>query len=81
LLTNISLLLQEGFGRLITSGKIMRKLPQDFAFPLGLGTKKQHALEHPTANGVLKANNKITPGGSNKDSPRAPISDLDTINL
>ncbi|XP_039438837.1 probable phospholipid-transporting ATPase IM isoform X5 [Culex pipiens pallens] len=32
---------QEGFGRLITSGKIMRKLPQDFAFPLGLGSKKQ----------------------------------------
>lgn len=31
---------QEGFGRLITSGKIMRKLPQEFAFPLGLGSKK-----------------------------------------
>lgn len=36
---------QEGFGRLITSGKIMRKLPQDFAFPLGLGGKKQHSVE------------------------------------
>ncbi|XP_053679625.1 phospholipid-transporting ATPase ID [Anopheles nili] len=36
---------QEGFGRLITSGKIMRKLPQDFAFPLGLGSKKQQSTE------------------------------------
>ncbi|KAH8416427.1 hypothetical protein KR222_003200 [Zaprionus bogoriensis] len=38
--------LQEGFGRLITSGKIMHKLPQDFAFPLGLGTKKTQALHN-----------------------------------
>ncbi|XP_034487258.1 probable phospholipid-transporting ATPase IM [Drosophila innubila] len=37
---------QEGFGRLITSGKIMHKLPQDFAFPLGLGTKKTQALHN-----------------------------------
>jgi hypothetical protein len=60
----------------------MRKLPQDFAFPLGLGTKKQQALEHPTTNGVLKANNKVLPGGSNKElNSRAPLSDLDTINL
>jgi phospholipid-translocating ATPase len=74
-------LLQEGFGRLITSGKIMRKLPQDFAFPLGIGTKKQQSLEHPT-NGVLKANNKILPGGSNNGfNSKAPLSDLDTINL
>lgn len=74
--------LQEGFGRLITSGKIMRKLPQDFAFPLGLGTKKQHSVEHPTPNGVIKVSSKILPGSSNSDlSPRAPLSDLDTINL
>lgn len=60
----------------------MRKLPQDFAFPLGLGTKKQHSLEHPTTNGVLKVSNKILPGSSSSDlSPRAPLSDLDTINL
>ncbi|XP_022213430.2 probable phospholipid-transporting ATPase IM isoform X9 [Drosophila obscura] len=37
---------QEGFGRLITSGKIMHKMPQDFAFPLGLGTKKTQALHN-----------------------------------
>ncbi|XP_043949221.1 phospholipid-transporting ATPase ID isoform X6 [Drosophila biarmipes] len=37
---------QEGFGRLITSGKIMHKLPQDFAFPLGLGTKKTQVLHN-----------------------------------
>lgn len=82
MLTNL-VKFQEGFGRLITSGKIMRKLPQDFAFPLGLGSKKQHSLEHPTTNGVLKVSNKIIPGSSNKDlnNPRAPLSDLDTINL
>lgn len=80
-LSNDFRLFQEGFGRLITSGKIMRKLPQDFAFPLGLGTKKQHALEHSTSNGI-KTSNKILPGSSNDDlSPRAPLSDLDTINL
>ncbi|XP_032594912.1 probable phospholipid-transporting ATPase IM isoform X2 [Drosophila grimshawi] len=37
---------QEGFGRLITSGKIMHKQPKDFAFPLGLGTKKTQALHN-----------------------------------
>lgn len=69
---------QEGFGRLITSGKIMRKLPQEFAFPLGLGSKKLH-----TANGENKTNSAV-PGNSSNDgdiSPRAPCQDLDTINL
>lgn len=74
---------QEGFGRLITSGKIMRKLPQDFAFPLGLGSKKQQLEVAPnnstnTPNGNVKTN----PSSSNSDlSPRAPYQDLDTINL
>lgn len=72
---------EEGFGRLITSGKIMRKLPQDFAFPLGLGSKKQNSLEQSTPNGI-KVSNKVLPASSNSDlSPRAPLSDLDTINL
>jgi phospholipid-translocating ATPase len=72
---------QEGFGRLITSGKIMRKLPQDFAFPLGLGSKKQISLD-PPAN-KTQHNTNILPGSSNSDdlSPRAPCQDLDTINL
>ncbi|XP_037711447.1 phospholipid-transporting ATPase ID isoform X7 [Drosophila subpulchrella] len=50
---------QEGFGRLITSGKIMHKLPQDFAFPLGLGTKKTQALHNNlnSADGSSKSNN------------------------
>ncbi|XP_052869417.1 phospholipid-transporting ATPase ID [Anopheles cruzii] len=47
---------QEGFGRLITSGKIMRKLPQDFAFPLGLGSKKQQSTES-TKNNNNNVNN------------------------
>ncbi|KAH8275921.1 hypothetical protein KR044_012849, partial [Drosophila immigrans] len=50
---------QEGFGRLITSGKIMHKLPQDFAFPLGLGTKKTQALH----NNIGSAEGKPTPPG------------------
>lgn len=76
---------EEGFGRLITSGKIMRKLPQDFAFPLGLGSnKKQNMLDNSHGNGVIKVSNRILPGSSNSEemSPRAPTAfDLDTINL
>lgn len=77
-------ILQEGFGRLITSGKIMRKLPpHDIqAYPLGVGSnKKNHMMDH--QNGVLKLN-KIIPSSSSANSdlsPRAPLSDLDTINL
>uniref|UniRef100_A0A182NRB6 Phospholipid-transporting ATPase n=1 Tax=Anopheles dirus TaxID=7168 RepID=A0A182NRB6_9DIPT len=48
---------QEGFGRLITSGKIMRKLPQDFAFPLGLGSKKQASTESTKNNNNNNSNN------------------------
>uniref|UniRef100_A0A182Q512 Phospholipid-transporting ATPase n=1 Tax=Anopheles farauti TaxID=69004 RepID=A0A182Q512_9DIPT len=48
---------QEGFGRLITSGKIMRKLPQDFAFPLGLGSKKQASTESNKNNNNNSSNN------------------------
>lgn len=67
---------EEGFGRLITSGKIMRKLPQDFAFPLGLGSKKHQ--DH--FNGVTKVLPTVSSAGSDL-SPRAPLTDLDTINL
>ncbi|XP_070072783.1 phospholipid-transporting ATPase ID isoform X4 [Drosophila takahashii] len=54
---------QEGFGRLITSGKIMHKLPQDFAFPLGLGTKKTQVLHNNlnSADGpVSKTTNNVS---------------------
>lgn len=86
---------QEGFGRLITSGKIMRKLPQDFAFPLGLGSKKhtathaisdsaaadqkQNAPNGPGPSGSGGGGGGVVGGGDN--SPRAPCQDLDTINL
>ncbi|KAL7021489.1 hypothetical protein ACKWTF_011893 [Chironomus riparius] len=74
---------EEGFGRLITSGKIMRKLPHDLqAYPLGPGSnKKHHSMDH--QNGMLKLG-KIIPSSSSANSdlsPRAPLSDLDTINL
>lgn len=51
----------------------MRKLPQEFAFPLGLGSKR-------TATEV-KPNGIFTPTTTNDTSPRAPCQDLDTINL
>ncbi|KAH8288513.1 hypothetical protein KR054_004161 [Drosophila jambulina] len=53
---------QEGFGRLITSGKIMHKLPQDFAFPLGLGTKKTQALHNNlnSADGLASKTNNVS---------------------
>jgi hypothetical protein len=63
----------------------MRRLPQDLAFPLGLGSnkKQQNTQNNDHQNGVLKMN-KILPGSSSANSdlsPRAPLSDLDTINL
>lgn len=48
---------QEGFGRLITSGKIMRKLPKDFVAPLGLGRYKQNDAATPTHNKGHTVNN------------------------
>ncbi|XP_031638673.1 probable phospholipid-transporting ATPase IM isoform X1 [Contarinia nasturtii] len=80
----------EGFGRLITSGKIMRKLPQDFAFPLGkgsgmgLGSNKRYQQQNgdgPLPNSV---NNHINPDeetNSNSVENRRSSQDLDTINL
>lgn len=56
----------------------MRKLPQDFAFPLGLGSKKNNSAHGP-GDGQIKA---AAGGSSTGDtSPRAPCQDLDTINL
>lgn len=75
---------QEGFGRLITSGKIMRKLPNpDFSiqFP-GIG--KLH-LHSGGSNSTNKHHNTTTAHPpsqeSNSSGTRAPIQDLDTINL
>ncbi|KAG5672680.1 hypothetical protein PVAND_002791 [Polypedilum vanderplanki] len=76
---------EEGFGRLITSGKIMRRMPQghEAAYPLGLGSVKKQQHQNMDHNGMLKIN-KILPGSSSANSdlsPRLPLSDLDTINL
>lgn len=67
---------QEGFGRLITSGKIMRKLPQDFAFPLGLGSKK---LQPQTIDGndVKSNQNNNNSTRSNKNSSTGYLNDTD----
>lgn len=67
---------QEGFGRLITSGKIMRKMPNpDFSIP-GLAKIMNSAGRD---QGDKKNANAVAP--SSQDSNRAPIQDLDTINL
>lgn len=68
---------QEGFGRLITSGKIMRKLPNaDFSFP-SLGGKFTS-----TGNKERDKNDKPAPApATTSESPRAPCQDSDTINL
>lgn len=64
---------QEGFGRLITSGKIMKKLPNaDFNFGFGkLGI---------TSSSAQVSKNTNTSADSNSVG-RAPVQDLDTINL
>lgn len=74
---------QEGFGRLITSGKIMRKLPNtDFAIGLGKiinssGTGGSSNHKNNPAS-VAPASQDSTTSNNNM---RAPIQDLDTINL
>lgn len=66
----------------------MQKLPQDFAFPLGLGSKKHNnnailSNDNKSKSQINNNTNSTLPGSSNSDdlSPRAPYQDLDTINL
>lgn len=63
----------------------MRKLPQDFAFPLGLGSKRHQQNGDVLPNHVPSNQNHITTvtpaPNSISDDPRAPYQDLDTINL
>lgn len=83
--------MQEGFGRLITSGKIMRKLPQDLAFPLGLGSKRsqnhfngdvvQNNNANNRVNNVLPVPNAAATAAIGTNGRRSPSQDLDTINL
>lgn len=70
---------QEGFGRLITSGKIMKKLPNtDFTFQLpGIGKFNINSGN----NQVNKHSGAVTPSQESISSAKAPIQDLDTINL
>ncbi|XP_066246628.1 probable phospholipid-transporting ATPase IM isoform X2 [Euwallacea similis] len=75
---------QEGFGRLITSGKIMRKLPNaDFSIPnIMKFTNSNKDSNKNSANATNPPNTATSQEGSNTSSGgRAPIQDLDTINL
>lgn len=61
----------------------MRKLPQDMAFPLGLGSKASRDDNKHSKAMVQKSNDSDEKGKENgKDSNWiAPVQDLDTINL
>lgn len=64
----------------------MRKLPQEFAFPLGLGTKRyqQQNGDGPLPNSVNNHITNLSDGqASNPDSAtrRRSSQELDTINL
>lgn len=74
---------QEGFGRLITSGKIMRKLPNSDFIP-GLGKIMNSGGSHTQNNQSSKNSTAVAPAPGSQESnssARAPIQDLDTINL
>lgn len=76
---------QEGFGRLITSGKIMRKLPNpEFSMQLpGIGKLHLHTGGN-NSTSMSKHNTTAPPPSQESNSSggtRAPIQDLDTINL
>jgi phospholipid-translocating ATPase len=75
---------QEGFGRLITSGKIMRKIPNpDFSFS-SFGGKFTSTNAKDRDKDKDKTTDKATEGTSNaamEATLRAPCQDLDTINL
>ncbi|XP_063906623.1 probable phospholipid-transporting ATPase IM isoform X3 [Zophobas morio] len=70
---------QEGFGRLITSGKIMKKLPNaDFNIPNIIGKLNMNSGGSSNAAAAPKTAPQSQESNS---SGRAPIQDLDTINL
>lgn len=56
----------------------MGKLPQDFAFPLGLGTKR---YQQQNGDGPLPNSIDATSNQSRSAENRRPSHDLDTINL
>lgn len=67
----------------------MRKLPQDFAFPLGLGTKRYQEqngdgpLPNTVENHIANADGESTSNHSASvdNTNRRSSQDLDTINL
>ncbi|CAH1128535.1 unnamed protein product [Ceutorhynchus assimilis] len=73
---------QEGFGRLITSGKIMRKLPNsEFTIPNIINKLNISNSLKDSSNKNNNPPNTAESGGSSSSGARAPIQDLDTINL
>lgn len=66
---------------------MMRKNPQDYAFPLGLGSKRQNSSSDPgqsSVNNRSMVNNNIAAVAPSPDDvvhSRAQNPDLDTINL
>lgn len=77
---------QEGFGRLITSGKIMRKLPNaEFTIPniinkLSISNSSKESNKNPP-NSAASSGTHLAGAQDGSGGGRAPIQDLDTINL
>lgn len=74
---------QEGFGRLITSGKIMRKVPNpEFTLPgLAKIINSAGSYQGGGGGGSSGGGKQNTSNPSSQHSNKAPIQDLDTINL
>ncbi|XP_035447055.1 probable phospholipid-transporting ATPase IM isoform X3 [Spodoptera frugiperda] len=74
---------QEGFGRLITSGKIMRRIPHADAALSALASLpgKFHARPEPPASPGPAAPSPAAPGPSPPGPARAPTQNLATVDL
>ncbi|XP_045538926.1 probable phospholipid-transporting ATPase IM isoform X2 [Papilio machaon] len=76
---------QEGFGRLITSGKIMRRIPHADAALSALaslpGKFHPRPSTPPATPPVSQASSHSPPSPPSPPSPRAPKQDLDSVDL
>ncbi|XP_068622794.1 probable phospholipid-transporting ATPase IM isoform X2 [Battus philenor] len=72
---------QEGFGRLITSGKIMRRIPHADAALSALASLPGKFHPRPSTPPVSQASSQSTPSPPTPPSPRAPKQDLDSVDL
>lgn len=72
---------QEGFGRLITSGKIMRRIPQAVAAAASLPAKFYPRSPSPPSPHARTPPSPADTPPATPPSPRAPKQDLDSVDL